>query len=50
MITVKVRMEDRYHKEVLEDVIKYPELYDNLSHFIRVAVIRELKRKKEDST
>lgn len=43
--TIKFRANDAMLKEVKRIVNLNPEFYMNTSHFIRVAIMRELRRK-----
>lgn len=42
-----VRFSEQQHKEIQEVIDNYPEIYMNYSHFVRVAVIRLLRRHRK---
>lgn len=44
----EIRLTQSLKKEMNKVVSKNPETYFNKAHFIRIAIIRELRRSKED--
>lgn len=47
-VVVTMRVTPQLYKEMCKAVRDNPELYGDKSHFARVAIIRELRRLKEE--
>jgi hypothetical protein len=44
---IKVRVQSSIKKEAVAATISHPEKYDSLAHFVRAALIREIRAHKE---